>query len=258
MQTNQQTYTMKTKTLGVISGMGTNAGLLFVNKLTERINAPKDQDFPEFIMHNNSKIPDRTLAIVYGEESPENEIKRSIKMLQACEADVIVSTCVTSYFFINQLDASLNENILNPIQLVLEAIKKNYAGAKKIGLLATTGTIKSNLFHQQFKNAPFELIVLEEFEQEEKFMKSVYGKGGFKSSNISEKSYALFEDAIDALKEKDVDLIIGGCTEAQIGYDYITTDIPYIDIIDVLIDEVISKMNLTKVNNNLTYEASYS
>ncbi|WP_306352322.1 aspartate/glutamate racemase family protein [Flavobacterium sp. '19STA2R22 D10 B1'] len=240
---------MPTKTLGIISGMGTRAGLLFVNKLIERINAPSDQDFPEFILHNNSKIPDRTLAIVYDEECPLIELKRSINKLQDCDVDFIVSTCVTSYFFINQLENSVKENIINPIELVFAAIKEKHSNYKKIGLLATTGTIKSKLFHEIFAKSSFELITLDDFEQEEKFMKSVYGKEGFKSSIISNESYALFEDAIDAFKMKGVDLIIGGCTEAQIGYDYITTDIPYIDVIDVLIDEVIYKMNLTALNH---------
>ena len=224
--------------------MGTRAGLFFLDKLTESIRAHKDQDFPEFIVHNNSAIPDRTLAIIYGEKSPREELLRSINLMRDCDVDYIVSTCVTSYYFINRLDHMLRKNILNPIDLIFNRISEKYNYPIKIGLLATTGTIKSGLFHDKFSNSPFELITLDEYDQEEKFMKSVYMRGGLKSAQISKKAYIVFQEAVNKLKEKDVDVFIGGCTEVQIGFSKIKETIPYIDAVDVLVDEVIEKMNL--------------
>ncbi|GAA0734456.1 aspartate racemase [Aquimarina litoralis] len=244
---------LQKKRLGVISGMGTRAGLFFLNKLTESIDAPRDQDFPEFIVHNNSQIPDRTLAIVYGEKSPKNELLRSINLMRQQEVDYIVSTCVTSYHFINKLEDRLRKNILDPVDLVHNTIKKDFRDIRRIGLLATTGTINSNLFHKKFHNSPFELVTLDKHEQEEKFMRSVYMEGGLKSAQILDKAYSLFQDSVNGLKKKNVDLIVGGCTEVQIGYSKIKETIPYIDAVDVLVDEVIRKMNLKnkKLNRNI-------
>ncbi len=236
--------TRERKKLGIISGMGTRAGLFFINKLIERIDAPRDQDFPEFIVHNNSRIPDRTLAIVYGEESPEQELIRSITVMQQCNVDYIVSTCVTSHHFIARLDRALQENILNPVTLVFEWLQAHYAGTERIGLLATTGTISSRLFHEQFRDSPFELITLNEEEQEQKFMKAIYMKGGLKSADISEEAYHLFAEAVQALTDKGVSMILGGCTEVQIGFSKVTAPVPYIDTVDVLVDEVVKKMEL--------------
>lgn len=235
--------------------MGTRAGLLFLDKLTERISAPKDQDFPEFIVHNNSAVPDRTLAIVYGEKSPKEELLRSINIMKLCDVDYIVSTCVTSYYFINRLDEAMKRNILNPIDLVFNRISERYNYPIKVGLLATTGTIKSRLFHNRFSNSPYELVTLDEYDQEEKFMKSVYMVGGLKSAQISDQAYVLFQESVDRLKEKNVDIIIGGCTEVQIGFSKIEEAIPYVDAVDVLVEEVIHKMNLKSkvLNRNLVY-----
>ena len=227
--------------------MGTKAGLLFINKLTENIEAIKDQDFPEFILHNNSQVPDRTLAIVYGEKSPENQLLRSLDVMKKCEVDFIVSTCITSYFFLNQLEYRLKHNILNPIDLVAETLMRDYKDVRRVGILATTGTIKSKLFHRRFKNLPFELVTLDDIEQEEKFMKSVYMEGGLKSAQISNEAYGLFQDAVNELKNKSVDIIIGGCTEVQIGYHKIEETIPYVDAVDVLVDTVIDKLNLKRI-----------
>lgn len=237
---------MKNK-LGIISGMGTRAGLLFLNKLIDKTDAKCDQDFPEFIVHNNSQIPDRTLAIVYNEESPLNELKRSLDILEKCEVDYIISTCVTSYYFLNQFEASDKSKILNPIDLIANRLLKEYSHIQKIGLLATTGTINSNLFHDRFQNMPFELITLNKYDQEEKFMKSVYMEGGFKSSTICDSAYDLFNEALKSLIDKDVQLIIGGCTEVQIGIKNADVNIQFLDVIDVLVDEVVDLMNLKKI-----------
>ncbi len=225
--------------------MGTRAGLFFVNKLIDKIDAPRDQDFPEFILHNNSSIPDRTLAIVFGEESPEFELLRSIKMMRDLKVDYILLTCITSYHFIDKLSEKLRKNILDPVDLTINILRQK--GYKRIGLMATTGTLKSRLFHRKCQD--MELVTLNEHEQEEFLMKSIYMDGGLKSSKISEKAYYLFTRAFNTLKNDNVEVIVGGCTEVQIGYANMKTTIPYLDTMSVLADEVIKKMNLKKINN---------
>lgn len=243
------------KRLGIISGMGTRAGLLFVSKLIDRIEAPCDQDFPEFIVHNNSRIPDRTLAIVHGESSPIDELMRSIDIMHKCNVDYIVSTCVTSHHFIAMLDETLQHNILNPVDLAFDAVQQYYPGITRVGLLATTGTINSGLFHKKFKGSHFELITLGADEQESKFMKAVYMKGGLKSAAISEEAYLLFGEAVQSLTERGVEMILGGCTEVQIGLSHAGYPVPCLDIVDVLVDEVVKKMEL-KLRQSLITEAS--
>ncbi|QHI35451.1 Aspartate racemase [Kordia antarctica] len=231
------------KKLGIISGMGTRAGLYFMNKLINRIEAPTDQDFPEFILHNNSKVPDRTLAIVYGQESPKDEIEKSIKMMHSLGVDYIVLTCITSYYYVNQLDEKLKKNIINPIEITLKALEKK--GIKRVGLLATTGTLKSRLFHDQ---THMEIVTLDATTQEDILMKGIYMKGGLKSSKISQEAFSLFKQAFNALKEQQVEVIIGGCSEMQIGYESLQTDIVYVDTISMLVEEVITKMDLKRTN----------
>ncbi|GGG20405.1 aspartate racemase [Dokdonia pacifica] len=239
------------KKLGVISGMGTRAGLLFIDKLINSIEAPTDQDFPEFILHNNSQIPDRTLSIIYGQESPENELLRSIELMNACDVDFMVSTCITSHHFLGQLSSRITKNFINPIDLVVRELVEHPYYINKVGLLATTGTITSGLFHRKFENTNIELVTLNSEDQESKFMKSVYMKGGLKSSQITPDAYSLFEEAVDRLKMQQPDVIIGGCTEVQIGLQNLDIDFHYIDVIDVLVQEIIEKMNL-KVKEKLT------
>jgi aspartate racemase len=236
------------KKLGIISGMGTKAGMLFLNKLIDRIDAPTDQDYPEFVVHNNSRIPDRTRAIVYKEASPMAELERSVNMLADANVDYILATCVTSYHFLRQLEVRNGCKIIDPIALITERLINEYPYIQRIGLLATSGTIDSRLFHNAFRSLPFELITLDRETEENTFMKAVYMDGGFKSSTIDDVAYGLFAEAVDVLVQKDAQLILGGCTEAQIGFGKVDPGVPYLDVVDVLIDEVVNLMTLkTKI-----------
>lgn len=227
------------KTVGIISGMGTKAGLEFLNKFIGKINACNDQEFPEFIFHNNSSIPDRTKSILNIGPSPVEELKRSIKLLSASNADYIISTCVTSYHFLNQFEYDESDKIIDPIQILVQRIKKEYPAIKKIGLLATTGTIRSGLFERAFKDSSVEIITLDDYYQEEKLMKSIYMPNGFKSSHSNTKAHQLFSDAVDKITELGSELLVGACTEIQFGMARKKTDLPYIDVIDIMVDEII-------------------
>ncbi len=236
---------MKKKVIGIISGMGTKSGLLFVDKLSKNVNAIKDQDFPEFILHNNSRVPDRTRAIVYGEESPLEELKRSVDILNKCNVDIIISCCNTSYFYLRNMTIPENIRLINPISLTVAEIRKKYKSANRIGLLASSGTIFSRLFHDEFENTPLELFTLEKEVQEDKFMKALYMPGGLKSSPISDHAYELFNYSLDAILKKNIDLLIGGCSEVQIGINNTTVEIPYLDTMDIMLNVVLEEINQT-------------
>ena len=81
--------------IGILGGMGTQAGLDFCNKLA-KINAGKlDQQYPMFVLYNKSNIPKR----------PENlkkyynvldSLVEGCKMLQKNNCKFIVMPCNTA------------------------------------------------------------------------------------------------------------------------------------------------------------------
>ncbi|MFB6456937.1 aspartate/glutamate racemase family protein [Chitinophaga sp. Hz27] len=222
------------KLLGVISGMGTRAGLFFINKLIDGLDVKKDQDFPEFFLHNNSRVPDRTRAILYDEASPLEELKRSIATMNRCNVEVIVSTCVTAYHFIEQIKHESNALILNPVELVRNKIEADHGSNQKIGLLCTSGTLHSKMFHRAFAGTGHELITMDPDQQEDIFMRAVYMDNGLKSVNISEEAYQLLDKAVQELIARGAEIIIGGCSEVQIGLRQGQVNAHYIDTMDVL------------------------
>ncbi|OON70563.1 hypothetical protein B0919_00615 [Hymenobacter sp. CRA2] len=215
--------------------MGTRAGLYFVDKLIAGLDAKRDQDFPEFYLHNNSRIPDRTRAIVGNETSPEAELLRSFSALDQCKAEVIVSTCVTSYYFINKIKTRTRATVLNPVELLRDKVQQEYAPGRKIGLLCTSGTLRSQLFHTAFAGTGHELLTLDADQQEDLFMRSVYMDNGLKSAVISPEAYRLLNAAVQELCGRGADIIVGGCSEVQIGMRHCVLDAAvYLDTMDVL------------------------
>ena len=49
--------------IGILGGMGTQAGLDFCNKLAILYRGKFDQDYPLFILYNKSNIPGRPESI---------------------------------------------------------------------------------------------------------------------------------------------------------------------------------------------------
>ena len=241
------------KKLGIIGGMGSRAGAVFFQKVIDYSPAIADQDFLEIILHNNSLIPDRTKAIVYNEVSPVPELIRSVKILEQNKVDAIFLSCITSHFFYELFSIHTKAIFIHPVKVAVEHVLKEYKQVKNVGLLATTGTIQSMLFHKEFSKHGIQVITLEPKDQEECFMKSIYMENGLKSSHISKDAKSLLLDCVYKMKELDVDLILGGCSELSIICDNDFSDrIPYLDVIDISALETVKYCyNINDVKANM-------
>jgi len=222
------------KKLGIIGGMGSRAGAFFLQKILDYSPATTDQEFLEILFHNNSKIPDRTRAIVYNEPSPLPEILRSVELFERNKVEVIALACITSYYYYDTVAACTSADVLNPLQLVAKCINDEHRHARRVGVLATTGTISTGLFHKALASCNVQIVTLNEQDQENVFMRSVYMKNGFKSAVISGEARELMNEAIETLIRLRADIIIGGCTEVSIAVDPACVRAPYVDCLDLL------------------------
>lgn len=222
------------KKLGIIGGMGSRAGAVFLKKIIDYSPAEADQEFLEILFHNNAAVPDRTRAIVYNEASPLTELLKSVELFNLNEVEAIALSCITAYHYYPQISAKARAKVLNPLQLVPEYVRMHYPAATRIGLLATTGTIQTKLFHKAFESIDAEIITLQQENQESLFMRSVYMKNGFKSAVISDYARELMSRCVEKLIERKADVIIGGCTEVSIAMDRGHIEVPYVDSLDLL------------------------
>jgi len=224
----------KNRKLGIIGGMGARAGAFFLQRIIDYSPAVSDQEFLDILFHNNAGVPDRTKAIVYNEPSPLPELLQSVKLFNTNRIEVMAMACITAYYYYDEICRHTSAMVINPLHLIAEHIRTAYPGAKRIGLLATTGTIRSGLFHDTLCEDGMEVITLQPGEQETLFMRAVYMKNGFKSARVSPYARNLMQESLETLKSREVDVIIGGCTEVSTGIDPSTVAFPYIDALDLL------------------------
>lgn len=202
---------MNDKIIGIIGGMGPEATIDLYSKILMATRVKKDQDHFRVIIDSNPKIPDRTKAILGIGESPVDEIIKTGKTLEKIGVDVACLPCITSHYFIEEIQEKLSFPILNALIELDRWIDKHYPEAKNIGVLATTGTIETGLFTKYLKG--INIIYPTTKNQDEKVMKAIYGIDGIKSGNKGDKPLKLLQSASNGLIQNGADLIISGCTE---------------------------------------------
>ena len=214
--------------IGILGGMGTQAGLDFCNKLAMLNRGKIDQKYPLFILYNKSNIPGRPESIsAHAATSSDilgrpknfhkyNKVLKSLStgclLLQKSKCKFIVIPCNTAHYWYDDLQRKTKIPIINmPKEVYLHA-KKNCKKNSKIGILATEATLKTGVYNKYFdKN--FALINPKKSLQIKSVNKSIkYVKMG-KIKN-AEKA---IKPAINYLIKRKCKKIILGCTELPIA-----------------------------------------
>ena len=197
--------------IGILGGMGTQAGLDFCNKLA-KINAGKlDQQYPMFVLYNKSNIPKRpeNLKKYY---NVLNSLVEGCKMLQKNNCKFIVMPCNTAHYWYDDLRKKIKLPIINMPKEVLIHTKKKCKKNSSIGLLATEGTLKTGVYNKFFdKN--YNLIFPNVSLQKSSVNKAIKF---VKMGNVKAAS-KIIKPAINYLIKKKCKKIILGCTELPIA-----------------------------------------
>ena len=214
--------------IGILGGMGTQAGLDFCNKLAILYRGKIDQEYPLFILYNKSNIPGRPESIGIQTKNLSNQIsnKKSRKkyltvlksLLNGCnilkksKCKFIVIPCNTAHYWYDDLQKKIDLPIINMPKEVynftLKECKKNSA----IGLLATEGTLKTGIYNKFF-DKKFKLIYPNLTIQKNSVNKAIKL---VKMGNVKLASRVI-RPAIDYLLRKNCKKIILGCTELPIA-----------------------------------------
>ena len=197
--------------IGILGGMGTQAGLDFCNKLAVLNRGKIDQKYPLFILYNKSNIPERPENL-----HKYNKVLKSLNtgclLLQKNKCKFIVIPCNTAHYWYDDLQRKIKIPIISmPKEVYLHA-KKNCKKNSKIGILATEGTLKTRVYNKFFdKN--FTLINPKKSLQIKSVNKAIkYVKIG----KVKDAEKAI-KPAINYLIKMKCKKIILGCTELPIA-----------------------------------------
>ena len=197
--------------IGILGGMGTQAGLDFCSKLAKLNRGKSDQKYPLFILYNKANIPDRKQNL-----KKYNKVLRSLIQgcifLQKNKCKFISIPCNTAHFWYKDLKKRIKIPILNMPEIVYFNTKKNCKKNSKIGLLATDTTIKTGIYSYYF-NKNYKLISPNKNLQTRSVNKSIKL---VKMGKTKEAERAI-KPAVNYLIKKNCKKIILGCTELPIA-----------------------------------------
>lgn len=228
---------MNNNIIGILGGMGPEATMDLYLKIIKATVVEKDQDHFRVIIDSNPKIPDRTDAIIGNGKSPLDAMIETGKNLEKLNVELCCIPCITAHYFIDELQKELSFKILNAIEEVNNHLKENYPNVKNIGVLATIGTIKAQLFERYLPD--FNIIYPSDKTQKEKVMESIYGMEGIKVGHLEGKPLQNLQEAARELIDKNAEIIIGGCTEITLVLKSEHIDKPLIDPMDLLAKRVV-------------------
>ena len=197
--------------IGILGGMGTQAGLDFCNKLAKLNKGKTDQKYPLFVLYNKSNIPGRPENL-----HRYNKVLKSLlngcKFLEKNKCKFIVIPCNTAHYWYNDLQKKTRIPIISmPREVYLHALKTCRKNSK-IGLLATEGTIKTGVY-SKFFDKKFKLIHPIKSIQSKNVNKAIKL---VKMGRIKNAAKAI-KPAVNFLIKMKCKKIILGCTELPIA-----------------------------------------
>lgn len=215
--------------IGIVGGVGPYAGLDLNKKIFDQTIASSDQDHLKIILiSSSSEITDRTSyleKIVQG--NPADGIIHIIEQLANIGADVIGIPCNTSHVpeifdVIVSKTRKKNKKVIikNMIEEVLSFLIQHYPQVKNIGLIGTTGTVKSKVYSTILSEGGFNVVYPDLEIQQNYVHPSIYDKRfGVKSKSnpVTDIAIEKFKYAIKHVIKKGAELIILGCTEVPLA-----------------------------------------
>ena len=212
----------------------------FMELVINNTKALCDQDNVDMLICQYASIPDRTNYILdNNNESPAEKMIEAAKLLERENCDFLVMPCNTATYFYNNIASNISIPLLN---IAEETVKKCFSnGAKKIGLMATSGTLKAKVY-EEYIPSDCELFIPDD-NMQNKIMDIIYKE--VKQNIIPDKDN--FLRVIDYFKDNNCDVIVMGCTELSVAIEQL--DINDDKIVDSL--TVLAKLTIEKAGKLL-------
>ena len=152
--------------IGILGGMGTQAGLDFCNKLAILNRGKIDQEYPLFILYNKANIPGRpesigihTRNLTKNLNVKKNKIKyqlvlkslvKGCKLLKKSKSKFIVIPCNTAHYWYDDIKKKIKLPIINMPKEVFNHTLKKPSKSEIIDELLINDNLRSLALDRQY------------------------------------------------------------------------------------------------------------
>lgn len=198
--------------VGVLGGMGPAATGQFLLELTRATPATTDQDHLHSIIDCDPSVPDRTSAILAGDDAPLVPIRSGLERLVDWGADLLAVPCNTAHIFIDSFRYELPVPLVHIVEATLAAARTS--GPSGAWIAATDGTIATGLYQRvadmdgyRTRTPPVEI--------QDRVMRVV----GLVKSGRTDLAGELFDRVVAELRDLEDLPVVMACTELPLAWE---------------------------------------
>jgi aspartate racemase len=223
--------------IGILGGMGPEAGIALLGKVVAAERVVRDQDHIPAVLDSDPTIPDRTAFLLGRGPDPLPAMIAAGTRLAACGVTVAGVGCMTAHAFLEGLRAALPFRILSAFEELARSVAADYPAARSLGILATSGSRASGIYERNLGG--YRCLWPSPGEQESLVMEAIYGKDGIKAGNRGEAPRALLRRAAESLAAAGAELVVAGCTEIPLALSQSDVGVPLLDPMRILAEALV-------------------
>lgn len=229
---------MRQKTVGIIGGMGPEATVDLMQRIIQATPANDDQDHLRLLVDNNPKVPSRIKALIEDTgEDPAPVLVQMARDLERWGADFLAIPCNTAHHFHPAVQAAVGVPVLNMIELAVGRIRQETPDVRKVGLLASTAVIRTDLYVKSFARRGVEVVHPGDTSQDQ----VLAAIRAIKAQRFSSASLDALNRAIDDLIAREAEVILIACTELSVIAKKLQLSVVTCDSAQVLAEAIVAE-----------------
>ncbi|RYF29607.1 MAG: aspartate/glutamate racemase family protein, partial [Comamonadaceae bacterium] len=154
----------------------------------------------------------RTANLIGDGPDPTVALYATCKKLEAGDADLIAIPCNTAHAFVERIQPYLSIPIVNMLHETVQHLRTKHPALCRVGLLATSGTLASRVYHEAAEAAGLKPIAPDDAHQA-LVMSAIYGERGVKAGFTGGACRDELMAALAHLVQRGAEAVILGCTE---------------------------------------------
>lgn len=246
--------TIPSPLIGILGGMGPQAGLDMADKLIAMTHTQCDQDHIPFVLFSLPEtVPDRTSYLLGKTASnPAHSIADQFETMAAMGVSIAVMACNTAHagpIFDAALEImrtrGVEIRILHLIRETVNHIRESHPDTRRVGILGTQGTYQARLYDQALEDVGLEVVLPDPAVREHDIHAALYAPSfGIKScpGEVTEEASSRIRKAIRHLQSNGAEAVILGCTELPLAIKEDQLDgMPILDPAKILVKKLIGE-----------------
>jgi len=235
------------KSVGILGGMGPEATVDLMSRVIKATPAQDDRDHIRMVVDNNPQVPSRIAALQEGGgESPVPCLQDMARRLAMWGVDFLAMPCNTAHYYHAQIQQAVSIPVLNMLDLSAAAIRERYPEARTVGLLASTASVRLELYAPALGERGLQLLTPGPDVQDALMSVIRQIKAGIDTDGV----VVALQQTADRLVQDGADVLLVACTELSIIADRVRLAGPLLDSAQVLAEAVVRYARLDELSGH--------